>query len=277
MQQKLLDAVTETGKPVIVVIWSGRTYNLGGMENRIAAQVMAFFFGQDICNFWRIWAAFIHPETSKFWLLRLICATAHGTLLRFVILDDTSLNDISSKYRIDCPPPQMGPGAVSSAQEKRMPDQDRNDHAEWADLGRMLPAVGQSWRRVLGQRLSNEGLSDATALPILVLWRSRDSEMRQHELAPLLGLETSGVVRLLDTLSKRGLLRRVEDPSDRRARLLQLTDEGSALGKRADRIAHELREELLAGLSEKDLAITEYVLKTLSSILETYEEKQKAR
>jgi len=158
-----------------------------------------------------------------------------------------------------------------------MPGQGRKDSAEWTDLGRMLPAVGQSWRRALGQRLSNEGLSDATALPILVLWRSRDSEMRQHELAPLLGLETSGVVRLLDTLSKRGLLRRVEDPSDRRARLLKLTDEGIALGKRADRIARELREELLAGLSEKDLAITEYVLKTLSSVLENYEEKQKAQ
>ncbi|TCT39057.1 glycoside hydrolase family 3 C-terminal domain-containing protein [Martelella mediterranea] len=53
-QQKLLDAVIETGKPVNVVISSGRPYNLGGVENRIAAQVMTFFSGQDICNFWRI-------------------------------------------------------------------------------------------------------------------------------------------------------------------------------------------------------------------------------
>ncbi|MBB4120252.1 glycoside hydrolase family 3 N-terminal domain-containing protein [Martelella radicis] len=47
VQQKLLDAVIETGKPVIVVVSSGRPYNLGGAEDRIAAQVMTFFSGQE--------------------------------------------------------------------------------------------------------------------------------------------------------------------------------------------------------------------------------------
>ncbi len=47
VQQKLLDAVIETGTPVIVVISSGRPYNLGGAEDRIAAQVMTFFSGQE--------------------------------------------------------------------------------------------------------------------------------------------------------------------------------------------------------------------------------------
>nr|WP_272212611.1 glycoside hydrolase family 3 N-terminal domain-containing protein [Marinicella sp. W31]MDC2878525.1 glycoside hydrolase family 3 N-terminal domain-containing protein [Marinicella sp. W31] len=47
VQQKLLDAVIETGKPVIAVISSGRPYNLGGAEDRIAAQVMTFFSGQE--------------------------------------------------------------------------------------------------------------------------------------------------------------------------------------------------------------------------------------
>ncbi len=47
VQQKLLDAVVATGKPVIVVISSGRAYNLGGLEDKIAAQVMSFFGGQQ--------------------------------------------------------------------------------------------------------------------------------------------------------------------------------------------------------------------------------------
>lgn len=47
VQQKLLDAVIETGKPVIVVLSSGRPYNLGGAEEKIAAQVMTFFSGQE--------------------------------------------------------------------------------------------------------------------------------------------------------------------------------------------------------------------------------------
>ena len=47
MQQELLDAVVATGKPVIVVLSSGRPYNLGGLEDKLAAQVMTFFSGQQ--------------------------------------------------------------------------------------------------------------------------------------------------------------------------------------------------------------------------------------
>ncbi|MXN17927.1 winged helix DNA-binding protein [Pseudooceanicola sp. GBMRC 2024] len=147
----------------------------------------------------------------------------------------------------------------------------------WDDLGRILPAVGQAWRRSLGQALSAEGLSDATALPILVLWRAKDRAIRQHELAQLLGLETSGVVRLLDTLGRRGLLNRIPDPADRRARLLELTDEGRALGARADRIARALRRALLADLPEADLQATYRVLLHLSDVLDTREQEQKAK
>ena len=47
VQQQLLDAVVETGTPVVAVITSGRPYTLGGLEKRVAAQVMAFFGGQQ--------------------------------------------------------------------------------------------------------------------------------------------------------------------------------------------------------------------------------------
>lgn len=47
VQQALLDAVVATGKPVIVILSSGRPYTLGGLEDRVAAQVMTFFSGQQ--------------------------------------------------------------------------------------------------------------------------------------------------------------------------------------------------------------------------------------
>jgi beta-glucosidase len=47
VQQALLEAIVETGTPVVVVITSGRPYTLGGLEDRVAAQVMAFFGGQE--------------------------------------------------------------------------------------------------------------------------------------------------------------------------------------------------------------------------------------
>jgi beta-glucosidase len=47
VQQALLQAVVDTGTPVVVVLTSGRPYNLGGLESRLAAQVMAFFPGEQ--------------------------------------------------------------------------------------------------------------------------------------------------------------------------------------------------------------------------------------
>ena len=47
VQQQLLEALVATGKPVVVVLTSGRPYNLGGLEDRVAAFVWAFAGGQE--------------------------------------------------------------------------------------------------------------------------------------------------------------------------------------------------------------------------------------
>ena len=47
VQQQLLEAVVATGKPVIAVLTSGRPYNLGGLEDKLAAFVWAFAGGQQ--------------------------------------------------------------------------------------------------------------------------------------------------------------------------------------------------------------------------------------
>ena len=47
VQQQLLEAVVATGTPVVAVLISGRPYNLGGLEQKVAAQVMAFLGGQE--------------------------------------------------------------------------------------------------------------------------------------------------------------------------------------------------------------------------------------
>jgi beta-glucosidase len=47
VQQLLLEAIVATGTPVVVVLTSGRPYNLGGLESQVAAFVMAFAGGQE--------------------------------------------------------------------------------------------------------------------------------------------------------------------------------------------------------------------------------------
>jgi beta-glucosidase-like glycosyl hydrolase len=46
VQQQLVEAVVTTGTPTIVIITGGRPYNIGGLESRVAALVVAFSGGQ---------------------------------------------------------------------------------------------------------------------------------------------------------------------------------------------------------------------------------------
>ncbi|MEV8346948.1 MarR family winged helix-turn-helix transcriptional regulator [Streptomyces niveus] len=74
------------------------------------------------------------------------------------------------------------------------------------------------------------GLTDTQAD---ALWRlSRGREMTARRLADLLQCDASTATSMIDRLEKRGLVRRVPHPTDRRAKVIQLTPEGCALRDR---------------------------------------------
>jgi len=75
--------------------------------------------------------------------------------------------------------------------------------------------------------LADRGLSQARAE---VIWElRRRGEMTQRELSQVLRCTPRNVTGLLDALQAAGLVVRGPHPSDRRATLVNLTDEGAAL------------------------------------------------
>ncbi len=96
------------------------------------------------------------------------------------------------------------------------------------------------------------GLSDALALPVVLLGRRPDG-VRQNVLADELGVEGPSLVRLLDKLVKDGLVERWEDPSDRRAKTVHLTQAGRAHSERASEALDAFRANLLEGVSTADI------------------------
>lgn len=72
------------------------------------------------------------------------------------------------------------------------------------------------------------------------LWRlSGEREMTARQLADRLNCDASTATSMVDRLEKHGLVRRIPHPTDRRAKLLQLTPEGCALRDRVIRHAVE--------------------------------------
>ncbi len=83
--------------------------------------------------------------------------------------------------------------------------------------------------------------------------------MRQKDLAEAVGIEGSTLVRLIDALDKAGLIERKTD-EDRRAKIICLTPQGRAVVKRVEAATAAVRQRVLAGLSDEELARTLSVL-----------------
>ena len=103
------------------------------------------------------------------------------------------------------------------------------------DLGQLRQAythalllAGRQWRRAADAEVERHGISDATALPLVLIGRMA-GEPRQNALAEAVGIEGPSLVRLLDQLEKAGLVVRKEDPTDRRAKVLSLTPAGRSV------------------------------------------------
>ena len=131
-----------------------------------------------------------------------------------------------------------------------------------------LVRVARLYRQGVDEALSGLGLSDALALPVVVLGR-RPEGIRQNQLADELGVEGPSLVRLLDRLVGDGLVERREDPADRRAKLVTLTAEGRRHSERAAKALDAYRADLLDSTAPDDIQATLRLLRTLQDRLIT--------
>lgn len=115
-------------------------------------------------------------------------------------------------------------------------------------FGYRFVTLARRWRRRLDQELGQSGLTDASWAPLFHLAEGGDG-IAQTELAERIGLDSSSVVRLIDLLEARGLLRRRVNPADRRARLIELTETGRLEVEAVRARLRELESGFLAGLS----------------------------
>jgi MarR family transcriptional regulator for hemolysin len=140
-----------------------------------------------------------------------------------------------------------------------MPVLAKDARARFAPL---VANVAREWRRAVDARLQVYGLTEATWLPLLRIARS-EAPMRQNELAASLSLDGSSVVRLLDALENSGLVERCEDPADRRAKSLALTQRGRRTVDQVERVSQDIRDLVHGEVADDDLARSLRLLETV--------------
>lgn len=113
--------------------------------------------------------------------------------------------------------------------------------------------VTRRWRKLLDERLKDLGVTQARWTTMVYLQKGGEG-LTQRELASLMAIENPTLVRLLDSLEEQNLIERRPCQNDRRARRLFLTEDGERFMDDLNARALALREEMLDGISDDDIA-----------------------
>jgi DNA-binding MarR family transcriptional regulator len=112
-----------------------------------------------------------------------------------------------------------------------------------AKAAQRVAAAGEAALRELGVSTRDVG--------VLTVIRER-GPMSQRSLGEALRIDRTTIVTLVDRLEAAGLLRRADDPADRRAFLVTLTSAGEAVVPRAWEVVDGVESAALGGLAARE-------------------------
>jgi MarR family transcriptional regulator for hemolysin len=130
-----------------------------------------------------------------------------------------------------------------------------------------LHTTARAWRQGLDARLKDLGVGQAGWMTIAMVAKS-PTELSQKELANQLGVEGPTIVAMIDRLMKAGLVLRAPSDTDRRVKLVRLTDAGHALYRKVKAEAEAFRMALLKDVDPAALRSATEVLEALQARIE---------
>lgn len=119
------------------------------------------------------------------------------------------------------------------------------------------------------EKLSNRALAPYelthTQYKILMLmYRHQEEPLRQIDVETHFAMTNPTVTGILQNLEKKGLVQRIPHPSDRRSRLLTLTEQALAMQEALYTLGESLERQVTANLSgEENRQLTELLKKIL--------------
>ena len=126
----------------------------------------------------------------------------------------------------------------------------------------------QAARRARGRAARDTPADGLSLAQYHILEPLADGPKTNRELAELAGISAPTATRMVDCLVPRGLLSRIEDPIDRRAVVISLTEEGRAALARKVREYDARRRQIAAALEPDEQVIATGLLRRLAAVLE---------
>ncbi len=118
-------------------------------------------------------------------------------------------------------------------------------------IGQLLVHTTRHFQTELYRRLADAGLDGLRSPHTHVSAYIEADGSRLSELAAKARMTVPAMLELVDDLERLGYVERRPDPSDRRAKLIVMTDRGSAAMRTAHRVIAELEDEYAQMLGRK--------------------------
>ena len=116
--------------------------------------------------------------------------------------------------------------------------------------GYLANHMARLFANALHERIRPLGLAPAQFMTLLELWE--EDGLTQKDLVRRLDIEQATMANTLKRMERDGLILRQENPTDRRAQLIRLTDKARALQDDATAAANEVNGIALSGLSDEE-------------------------
>ena len=124
------------------------------------------------------------------------------------------------------------------------------------NLSSSMVVGARNWRKICQTTLVSYGISEACAVPLLMIGRLGDG-VHQVKVAQASGMESPSLVRLLDQLCSGGYVCR--------AKALSLTERGRELVQAVEEQLVRLRKDVLADIAANDLEAALRVLRAFEA------------
>lgn len=126
--------------------------------------------------------------------------------------------------------------------------------------------------RMYNQQAAEEGFTTAIGF-VLININSKDGTPAT-KIAPLIGLETRSLTRMLKTMEEKGLIYKKADPVDKRSVRMFLTEEGKRKKEISVQSVMRFNEQVRAALTEEELADFFGVIAKIQNVIDQIQTKE---
>ncbi len=121
------------------------------------------------------------------------------------------------------------------------------------ELGRMMHEVFRVFKKQFDEQQHEEIKISTEQFGLLHAISTKEEEVIQKDMAEMMGKDKSAILRLIDSLEEKELVRRVTDVKDRRKNYLMVTKVGYRVLDQYLGIVNELMREIQQGLTQNEI------------------------